>query len=278
MTTSETELTEQDDQVYCYGHPKEPTRLRCSRCDRPICGRCAIPASVGQHCPECVAEARKAAPKVRSVMRATAPGTMATIAIVVFVYVLQILVGREVVTELALVPSLIDAGEWWRLLTPILVHGGPIHLFFNMYILFIYGPNVEQAFGTVRFVLMFLIAGFMGSAFSYAFPPDQASVGASGAIFGVVGILVVYLYRRRGTNFMAQYLRGIGVFILLNFVFGLIPTMNVDNFAHLGGLVGGMLLGLGFDRGESGEARSPLALQVVTTVAVVALGTALVLF
>lgn len=276
MSTSETELAEQDDQVYCYGHPKEPTRLHCSRCDRPICGRCAIPASVGQHCPECVAAARKTAPKVRSVMRATAPAVMAIIAVDVFVYLMQILVGREVEIALMLSPSLVATGEWWRLLTPMLVHAGPLHVFLNMYILFIYGPNVEQAFGTVRFVFIFLITGFMGSAFSYAFPPDYASVGASGAIFGVVGVLVVYLYRRRRTSFMAQYLRGMGFFIIANLIFGFIYP-GIDNFAHIGGLVGGILLGLGFDRGETSEARSPLALQIATAVTVFALGAALVL-
>lgn len=276
MSTSDTQLAEQDDQLFCYGHPKEPTRLRCSRCDRPICGRCAIQASVGQHCPECVAEARKSVPKVRSVMRATAPGTIAIIGIVVFVFILQLLVGQEIVHRLALSPSLIDAGEWWRLLTPILVHGGALHLGLNMYILFMYGPNVEQAFGTIRFVLMFLIAGFLGSAFSYAFPPDSASVGASGAIFGVVGVLIVYLYRRRRTSFMAQYLRGMGFFIVANLVFGfLIP--GIDNFAHIGGLVGGVLLGLGFDRGTGGEASSPLPLQIATAAGVAALGAVLVL-
>ena len=210
-------------------------------------------------------------------MRATAPGTMTIIGIVVFVYLMQILVGREVVEALALSPSLIAAGEWWRLLTPILVHAGALHLFLNMYILFIYGPNVEQTFGTVRFVTMFLIAGFMGSAFSYAFPPETASVGASGAIFGVVGILIVYLYKRRRTSFMAQYLRGMGFFLIANFIFGLLPGMNIDNFAHLGGLVGGVLLGLGFDRGTGGEAQSPLPIQIATAAGVIALGAALVL-
>ena len=277
MTTPDTQVAEQDDQLYCYGHPNEPTRLRCSRCDRPICGRCAIPASVGQHCPECVAEARKSTPKVRTVMQATAPATMAIIGVIVFTYVLQILLGGEVVGRLALSPTLVDAGEYWRLLTPILVHGGALHLFFNMYILFMYGPNVEQAFGTVRFVIMFLITGFMGSAFSYAFPPDNASVGASGAIFGVVGILIVYLYKRRHTTLMAQYLRGMGIFLFINFIFGLLPGMNIDNFAHLGGLVAGILLGLGFDRGGTSEARSPVALQVATVAAVLALGAVLVL-
>ena len=276
MSTPDTQLTEQDDQLYCYGHPKEPTRLRCSRCERPICGRCAIPASVGQHCPECVAEARRSAPKVRSALRATAPATTAIIAIVVFFYLLQMLLGGEVINRLALSPSLIDAGEWWRLLTPILVHGGLLHIFFNMYILFMYGPNVEQAFGTVRFVLLFLLSGFVASAFSYAFPPDSPSVGASGAIFGIVGVLVVYLYKRRRTQFMAHYLRGMTFFIVANLVLGFIMPF-VDNFAHIGGLVAGLLLGLGFDRGQGGEARSPVALQTITAVAVFGMGALLVL-
>lgn len=275
MSTPDTQLTEQDDQLYCYGHPKEPTRLRCSRCERPICGRCAIPASVGQHCPECVAEARRSAPKVRSAMRATAPAVMTIIAIDVFVFMLQIVLGGEVTSALLLSPSLIDAGEWWRLFTPMLVHGGTLHVFLNMYILYIYGPNVEQAFGSVRFVLLFLISGFMGSAFSYAFPPDNASVGASGAIFGIVGVLVVYLYKRRRTQFMAHYLRGMAIFIGLNLVFGFMFP-GIDNFAHIGGLVGGALLGLGFDRGQEAEARSAVPVQIATAAAVFLLAAALV--
>ena len=275
MSTSETQLPEQDDQLYCYGHPKEPTRLRCSRCDRPICGRCAIPASVGQHCPECVAEARKSAPKVRTAMQATAPATMAIIGIVVFVFVLQVLLGREVESELMLSPFMIDQGEWWRLLTPILVHAGALHLFLNMYILFLYGPNVEQTFGTARFIVMFLVSGFMGSAFSYAIPPDNLSVGASGAIFGVVGVLVVYLYRRRSSHVMAHYLRGMGFFIVANLAFGFIFP-GIDNFAHIGGLLGGALMALGFDRSKTSEASSPLGLQIATTVGVTALGLVLV--
>lgn len=200
MSTPETKLDEQDDQLYCYGHPKEPTRLRCTRCERPICGRCAIPASVGQHCPECVAEARKSAPKIRSAMGATAPATLTIIGIIVLFYFLQMLLGREVIETLALSPSFIDAGEWWRLMTPILVHGSLFHIFMNMFILYLYGPNVEQAFGTARFIVLFLLSGFLGSAFSYAFPPDNPSVGASGAIFGIVGVLGVYLYNRSGAS------------------------------------------------------------------------------
>lgn len=275
MSTSDTQLTEQDDQLFCYGHPNEPTRLRCTRCDRPICGRCAIPASVGQHCPECVAEARKSAPKVRTAMRATAPATMVIIGAVSFVYLLQIVLGGEVVARLALSPSLIDAGQWWRLLTPILVHGSVFHIMMNMFILYLYGPNVEQAFGTFRFVVMFLLSGLLGSAFSYAFPPDNPSVGASGAIFGVVGVLLVYLYIRRRSQFMAEHLRGLTGFLILNLILGFVFP-SIDIFAHIGGLLGGVLLGFGFDRGQGGEARSPVALQVATALGVFAFAAVLV--
>lgn len=271
-------VAEESGQLYCYGHPKEPTGLRCSRCERPICGRCAIPASVGQHCPECVAEARRSAPKVRTALPATAPATRAIMGVVILVFILQMATGinsGRVTFELMMHPVLIDAGQWWRLLTPVLVHGGLLHIFLNMYILYIYGPNVEEIFGTARFVAIFLITGFTASALSYAVPPDNPSVGASGAIFGIVGALVAYLYRRRHSTVMAQYLRGMGTFIAINIVFGFLFP-NIDNMAHLGGLVGGVLLGLGFDRGQGAEARSPLGVQVLTAVAVVALGLFLV--
>ena len=210
-------------------------------------------------------------------MQATAPATMAIIGIDIFVFVLQMLLGQEVTSTLLLSPFLVDQGEWWRLLTPLLVHAGALHLFLNMYILFLYGPNVEQAFGTIRFIVMFLVAGFMGSAFSYAFPPENASVGASGAIFGIVGVLVVYLYRRRTSHLMAHYLRGMTFFIVANLAFGFLLSSRIDNFAHIGGLLGGALMALGFDRGQTSEARSPLGLQIATTVVVTAIGLLLVL-
>lgn len=198
--------------------------------------------------------------------------------IVIGVFVLQMLTGMsggQVTERLLMDPFAIAAGEWWRLLTPVLVHGSILHIGLNMYILYIYGPNVEQVFGTARFVAIFLITGFLASAFSFALPPLTRSVGASGAIFGIVGVLAVYLYKRRRSTFMAQYLRGMGLFIGINIVFGfLVP--GIDNMAHLGGLVGGVLLGLGFDRGEATEARSPLGLQILTAAAVIALGLVLV--
>jgi membrane associated rhomboid family serine protease len=262
-------------ETYCYLHPGTPTRLRCSRCERPICGRCAIPASVGQHCPECVAEARKSTPKVRTALGATAPAILAIIVATVAVFIGQQVIGGRVTAELASIPTCIAAGQWWRLITPVLVHGGVLHIGMNMLVLYFYGPNVEKAFGTARFVLMYLACAFVGSAFSFALGPNRPSVGASGAIFGIVGVLLVFLYNRRRSQFVAQYLRGILGFLILNLVLGFVIP-NVDVLAHLGGLLAGVALGFGFDRQGGDAARSAPALQLLTTAAVVGTGVVLI--
>ena len=255
----------------CYLHPDTPTGLRCSRCERPICGRCAIPASVGQHCPNCVAEARKAAPKVRSALRANAPVVFTLLVINVTLWVLQSFApGLGLTERFASFGPAIAGGEWWRLITPMFLHAPNTfwHIGFNSYALFIFGPNVEQAFGHMRFLMLYLISGFTGSALSYAFGDCGVyGVGASGAIFGVLGGLFVFLYNRRRQQFVRGFMKNIIFLIVINFVIGFLPGFNIDNLAHLGGLIGGAAVGLGFDRVPERES-SPL-LPYVTAVAVV---------
>lgn len=265
------------EETYCYAHPKTPTKLRCTRCERPICGRCAIPASVGQHCPECVAEARRSAPKVRSAATANAPVVVGIIALTVISYVIQQVVGNEYTFRLASIPQLIALGEWWRLFTPVLVHAGIFHIGMNMLVLYVYGQDAEQAFGGIRFALIYVISALTGSAFSYGFGGLNSSVGASGAVFGVVGALLVYLYNRRSSQFVAQHLQGILGFLAINTVLGFVIP-NIDVLAHLGGLVGGILLGLGFDRARAGvKAQSPVALQLAAVAITVGGAVALVM-
>lgn len=272
------QVIDESEQTYCYGHPDTPTKLRCSRCDRPICGRCAIPASVGQHCPECVAEAKRSAPRVRTVATATAPVVMGIIAVTVVFYVLQQVVGFRLTNALSAVPLYIDRGEWWRLLTPVLVHANLIHIAMNMLILYAYGSGAEQAFGSVRLVILYLISAFLGSALSFAFgsqDPLVGSVGASGAVFGVVGALVAFLYNRRTTQFVMDQLRGIGAFLLLNLVLGfLLP--RIDVLAHIGGLVAGVIVGLAFD--TPGARRRQLGRQALVAALVVGAGLLLVAY
>jgi membrane associated rhomboid family serine protease len=270
-------LPDESRETFCYGHPKTPTRLRCTRCDRPICARCAIPASVGQQCPECVAEAHRNTRKARSTLRAMAPAVFALIVINVAVYVAQ--KAFPIVTQrFSSQPVLIARGQWWRLITPMFLHSPFLiwHIVFNTMALFIYGPNVERAYGTRRFVALYLVTGFVAGAVSYAFGPCNVyGLGASGAIFGVIGVLLVYLFKRRRSAAEGQFLRGLLVLVGINF---LIPFVypGIDVYAHLGGLGAGLLLGAGMDSGGSEPAGS--GRQIATLGAVAGLGLLLVLF
>ncbi|HVM36382.1 MAG TPA: rhomboid family intramembrane serine protease [Actinomycetota bacterium] len=264
-------------ETFCYGHPKTPTKLRCTRCDRPICGRCAIPASVGQHCPECVAEARRSAPKVRTVMAKTAPVAMTLLAINGIVFAGQMLVPG-LTNALVMDPvQIAGQGEWWRLLTSIVLHSPTqfFHILFNSLVLWIYGPQLEGALGHVRFGIVYLVAGFAANAASYAFGNCASSLGASGAIFGIVGALLVFLYRRRSSQAAAQILSGMLVFVGFNLLLGF-AVRGIDNFAHLGGLVSGAALGLGLDTGSSRT--PPLAAQLLTAIIVGGAAMALILW
>lgn len=271
-----TQLPTQDETEYCFGHPDTPTRLHCTRCDKAICGRCAVPASVGQHCVWCVAEARKSAPKVRSTMQANSPAVLAIIGINVAMYVLQTFFP-VVLDKFAQQPAAIANGEYWRLFTAMFLHAplgarfGIFHILFNMYILRMYGPNVEEAFGKVRFVLMYLLAGLGGGTLSYLLSHcGVRGVGASGAIFGVVGILLVYLYRRRTSTFVAAYQRSLMTFVGINLLFGFLVN-GVDNWAHIGGLSIGLILGAGLDAGPSGNvSRGREVATIVTVVGILA--------
>ncbi|MEA2507001.1 MAG: hypothetical protein QOH48_1619 [Actinomycetota bacterium] len=271
-------LPDESEETFCYGHPKTPTRLRCSRCNRPICGRCAIPASVGQQCPECVALAQKETRKVRGTFRATAPAVFTLIVINVAVYVAQ--KAFPVITQrFSSEPVLIAQGQWWRLITPMFLHSPFLiwHIVFNMMALFIYGPFVERAYGTRRFVALYFVTGFVAGAVSYTLGPCNIyGLGASGAIFGVIGVLLVYLFKRRRSAAEGQFLRGLLVLVGINF---LIPFIipGIDVFAHLGGLASGLVLGAGMDSGHSPPS-SGGGRQLAAMALVVGLGLLLVVF
>ena len=133
---------------------------------------------------------------------------------------------------------LIHQGEWWRFFTAIFLHIGFLHLFMNSFALFYLGSAVERIYGTPRFVLIYLVAGLMGSISSFAFN-SQVSAGASGAIFGCFGALLYF-----GLIHRKLFLRTMGVniivIIIINLALGFMIPM-IDNSAHIGGLVGGFL-------------------------------------
>ncbi len=139
----------------------------------------------------------------------------------------------------------IAAGELWRLLTPIFLHSGILHLLFNLYALYILGPMLEGYIGHVRFLTVFLISGLYGSLFSYALS-GPVSVGASGAIFGLLGAIALFFLRYRD-NFGPQgraILQNMLIVLALNLVIGF-SSSYIDNWGHIGGLIGGTLVMLG---------------------------------
>lgn len=138
-------------------------------------------------------------------------------------------------------------GEYYRLLTAMFLHGGAAHLFFNMYALYILGVSIEQMYGRWRFLAIYLLGGLTGSVASAALNltgPQQFGVGASGAVFALLGAQVLYFWRYRKVlgAYAQSALRQYGMLLLINLFFGL-AVPNIDNTAHIGGLVGGALLG-----------------------------------
>ena len=145
----------------------------------------------------------------------------------------------------------IAAGDYWRLFTATFLHSGLMHLSFNCIALFIFGQQLEPIYGHGRFLAIYFIAGLAGSVTSYALSisaaPNTLGVGASGAIFGVLGALVAFyaIHRDRLGEIGRQSLTGLLVIVAINVVFGFVVP-GVDNFAHIGGFVAGLLIGMAY--------------------------------
>lgn len=159
----------------------------------------------------------------------------------ILIYVLSILFGqyKEIVNSFCVYGPLIRLGEYYRLITGIFLHGNILHLLFNCYALWIIGSQIESFMGKWKYLIIYLFSGPMGSLFSITFS-NYASIGASGAIFGLLGSMLYFGYHYR--VYLGNVVRSqIIPLIILNLVFGFILT-GVDNFAHIGGLLGGVLI------------------------------------
>ncbi|NOK58417.1 MAG: hypothetical protein GFH27_549279n223 [Chloroflexi bacterium AL-W] len=134
-------------------------------------------------------------------------------------------------------------GEYYRFLTAMFLHGSLLHMLFNGFALYSIGPETERVYGTARFVVLYFIAGFAGGVASYAITPNP-SVGASGAIFGMIGALAVFFYIARGVlgQMARDQLGGLITVIVLNLFIGF-SVPNIDNMGHIGGLIGGAVVG-----------------------------------
>jgi membrane associated rhomboid family serine protease len=232
---------------FCYRHPDRPTRVRCTRCGRPICPDCMTPAPVGHHCPSCVAEARRSAPRLRRAFPRPRSATTAILAINVAVFGLDFVLratGRgSLLAWGAMVPGAVAQGEWYRLVTAMFLHIGIFHLAVNAFSLYVFGTMVEETLGTARFVAVYLITGFAASVASFAIgDPRRAAAGASGAIFGLIGVWLAYNLRRRSLTMARANVQWALMLIVLNLAIGFIIP-GIDNIAHLGGLVAGVAAG-----------------------------------
>jgi membrane associated rhomboid family serine protease len=242
---------------YCYRHPNVQTGVHCTRCGRPICTECMIPAAVGYQCPECVEQARREfrrGPGRRRVRPSGFSATKVLLFALLAGFVLEVAEGgpnallqgpslQKLVDLGAMQPLLIAHGQYWRLFTAIFLHEGLLHIAFNAYALWLFGQFVDDAYGTRQFVLLFFLTGLFASATSYAFSdPGTVGVGASGAVFGIFGAFIAYHYRRRDLAQSAASLRWAVTMILLN-AFLAFSFRSIDWHAHVGGLVAGFLAG-----------------------------------
>jgi membrane associated rhomboid family serine protease len=226
----------------CYRHPNRETGVRCSNCERPICPDCMTSTPVGMRCPECARQRTR----VSTIGSGTDEPrlTYVLIGISVVAFLGELFggggvggTGSALFDDGALSRATIQDGDYWRLVTSGFLHDGPLHLMFNMLGLYILGSILEPAVGSTRFALIYAVSLLTG-AFGALLQEDVgATVGASGAVFGLMGGTAVVMWNR-GLNIMQS---GLGFWIVLNLVISFTPGLNISWGGHVGGLIGGAL-------------------------------------
>jgi membrane associated rhomboid family serine protease len=270
-----------DDLQHCYRHPDRETALACSNCGRAICPECMTATPVGQRCPECIGQQKTQVRRPSSMAYATPFVTYALIAACVLMFLgpqkglsSGLVVGgggisQQSLIDFALAGPPVANGDWWRMVTSMFLHGSIIHLGFNMYALWIFGPAIERRFGAARYLALYFTAGLWGSAGALILSPNGYTVGASGAIFGLMGAFVA-IAKVQG----ARDLGGVGAMIAINLVFTFaVPGISIGG--HLGGLAGGLLCGAAYEllarrtRGSTTQILGVLAAVALSAIALV---------
>ena len=249
---------------YCYRHPNRETFVSCSECGRPICAECMTPAPVGQRCPEHPGQPQGAKRISSGVRRGAFEGTGALmtktlLAVNILIYVITAAQGAglnspggKLFRDWELFGPAVAAGDWWRLITSAFLHASLLHIAFNMYFLWFVGSAVETALGRGRFLLVYFGSALAGSAGALVHTPNTPVVGASGALFGILGAALV-LERQR------NYVLGgsAAALIVINLILGF-TLANISIGGHIGGLIGGILCTLvlsKFGRGHAAYSR-----------------------
>lgn len=245
--------------VSCYRHPGRETAIRCTRCDRPICPDCMVSASVGFQCPDCVRQGsgtghHPAAARPRTIAGgavAADPRLITKILLGINAAVfLAVLANDALTNDLALLGQApyylggpvegVAEGQWYRLVTSMFLHEAVWHFAFNMLGLWWLGGPLEAALGRARYLALYLVSGLAGGALTYWLAPqNQPSLGASGAIFGLLGATVVLMRR------LNYDMRPVFMILALNLVITFNPWGGIAWQAHVGGLIAGVLIGIG---------------------------------
>jgi len=230
----------------CYRHPGRETGVSCSSCGRPICPECMTPTPVGMRCPECSNQRTKVKTAATIARPETPVVTYILIGICVALQLGQMaaggsatgggLGGSDLTTQYGLSGPDVAHGEVYRIVTSGFLHSGIFHLAVNMYTLYILGSILEPAVGRARFLLIYFVSLLAGSFGALLVTPNALTVGASGAIFGLMSAAILVL-RQRGIDPMQT---GLPLWIGINLVFSFaVPGISVGG--HIGGLVGGAL-------------------------------------
>lgn len=241
----------------CYRHPDRETGLSCSECGRPICTECMTMAPVGIRCPEHAAGTPRR-PRIAPPRVARAPGRVLDTRVTTTLIVLNVVVylvtavqgsglnapGGSLYDKFILWGPLVDHGDWWRLVTAMFLHGFLLHIALNMFALWIIGRPVELYLGPTRFTLLYFVSGLAGSAGALVQSPTTPVVGASGAIFGVLGAMLILEWQATG-RLAGNALTWIALNLVINFAYNGIGG-NISVGGHIGGLVGGILVTLAF--------------------------------
>ena len=256
----------------CYSHPDRETGVSCSNCGNPICPDCMTTTAVGMRCPECAGQ-KQQVHTLRS-MHVDPTVTYVLIAVNVLMFLGSgaggsFLTGSggtsRVFFDLALFGPSVDQGEIWRLVTSGFLHSGLLHVGFNMYILYWLGTMLEPSLGHARFLALYLASLLAGSFGALLLSPNAVTVGASGAVFGLMGAAFV-MQRSRGIDPMQS---GIGPVILFNLVISfVIPNISIGG--HLGGLVGGAAAAFAMERLAARRPGIALPIAVCLLVGVIA--------
>ena len=255
-----------DSPRYCYRHPDRETGLSCSECGRPICADCATFAPVGIRCPDHAGVRRGPTTRLRprpvhrapgiALATGSAPITKALIAINVAIYLLTASQGAglnapggQIFDKFFLAGPLVANGGWWRLVTAMFLHASILHIAFNMYALWVIGTPVEQYLGKARYLGLYFVSGLAGSAGALVQSPLTPVVGASGAIFGILGAMLILEWQITG-RLAGNAMTWIVINLVISFA---IP--NISWGGHVGGLIGGILVTLAYAHWRGGRAQ-----------------------